>query len=179
MDGICAAFMAKWGKVPLLDTYRQMAIRQQKLKDWQACKWWAERGLALNGSWRHGKRLSRTSSSAANWPPRNLKLQSGRRAGFGWNAPRLPSCPQLPPEACRVQPVRKPKSKCLSAQDATAASNACESAAVNRRSVRRAARHRKRNGLQLDRVWSTLRVPCGEFPGVRLPARAPVDQKSS
>ena len=49
MDGICAAFMAKWGKVPLLDTYRQMAIRQQKLKDWQACQWWAERGLALYG----------------------------------------------------------------------------------------------------------------------------------
>ena len=49
MEGICAAFMAKWGKIPLLDTYRQMAVRQQKLKDWQACKWWAERGLALYG----------------------------------------------------------------------------------------------------------------------------------
>src|ERR1700733_14003980 len=49
MDGICAAFIAKWGKVPLLDTYRQMAIRQQKLKDWHACRWWAERGLALYG----------------------------------------------------------------------------------------------------------------------------------
>jgi hypothetical protein len=35
------------GKIPLLDTYRQMAIRQQKRKDWLACKWWAERGLAL------------------------------------------------------------------------------------------------------------------------------------
>jgi hypothetical protein len=49
MEGICAAFMAKWGKIPLLDTYRQMAIRQQKKKDWQACEWWAERGLALYG----------------------------------------------------------------------------------------------------------------------------------
>jgi hypothetical protein len=49
METICAAFMAKWGKIPLLDTYRQMAIRQQKRKDWQACKWWAERGLALYG----------------------------------------------------------------------------------------------------------------------------------
>ncbi len=49
MESICAAFMAKWGKVPLLDTYRQMAIRQQKKKDWAACKWWAERGLALYG----------------------------------------------------------------------------------------------------------------------------------
>ena len=49
MERICEAFMAKWGKVPLLDTYRQMAIRQQKKKDWEACKWWAERGLALYG----------------------------------------------------------------------------------------------------------------------------------
>ena len=49
MEGICKAFMAKWGKIPLLDTYRQMAIRQQKKNDWQACKWWAERGLALYG----------------------------------------------------------------------------------------------------------------------------------
>jgi hypothetical protein len=49
MDSICEAFMAKWGKIPLLDTYRQMAIRQQKKKDWEACKWWAERGLALYG----------------------------------------------------------------------------------------------------------------------------------
>jgi hypothetical protein len=49
MENICAAFMTKWGTIPLLDTYRQMAIRQQKKKDWQACKWWAERGLALYG----------------------------------------------------------------------------------------------------------------------------------
>ncbi len=49
MESICEAFMAKWGKVPLLDTYRQMAVRQQKKKDWEACKWWAERGLALYG----------------------------------------------------------------------------------------------------------------------------------
>ena len=41
--------MAKWGKIPLLDTYRQMAIRQQKKSDWEACKRWAERGLALYG----------------------------------------------------------------------------------------------------------------------------------
>jgi HIRAN domain-containing protein len=50
MDVIRAAAVAKWGKVPLLDTYRQMAIRQQKLKDWPACLWWCERGLALYGT---------------------------------------------------------------------------------------------------------------------------------
>jgi hypothetical protein len=49
METICQAFLAKFGKVPVLDTYRQMAIRQQKLRDWNACIWWAERGLALYG----------------------------------------------------------------------------------------------------------------------------------
>jgi HIRAN domain len=50
MDTIRVAFIAKWGKVPLLETYRQMAIRKQKQKDWQACLWWSERGLALYGN---------------------------------------------------------------------------------------------------------------------------------
>lgn len=50
METICEAFMAKWGKIPLLDTYRQMAVRQQKPGDWNACIWWAERGLALYGN---------------------------------------------------------------------------------------------------------------------------------
>lgn len=49
MDSIRAAFIAKWGKVPLLETYRQMAVRKQKQKDWQACVWWTERGIALYG----------------------------------------------------------------------------------------------------------------------------------
>jgi hypothetical protein len=50
METICSAFQSKWGKIPLLETYRQMAIRQQKQKDWQASLWWAERGLALYGN---------------------------------------------------------------------------------------------------------------------------------
>jgi HIRAN domain len=50
METICEAFMAKWGKVPLLETYRQMAICKQKLKDWESCRWWTERGLALYGN---------------------------------------------------------------------------------------------------------------------------------
>lgn len=50
METIRAAFMAKWGKVPLLETYRQMAIRLQKKKDWPACVRWTERGLELYGS---------------------------------------------------------------------------------------------------------------------------------
>jgi hypothetical protein len=49
MDGIRQALLVKFGAVPLLDTYRQMAIRQQKAKDWAKAVWWAERGLSLYG----------------------------------------------------------------------------------------------------------------------------------
>jgi hypothetical protein len=50
MDSVRAAFMAKWGCVPVLEMYRQMAIRQQKAHDYQQALWWAERGLAVYGS---------------------------------------------------------------------------------------------------------------------------------
>jgi hypothetical protein len=49
MDGIRDALLAKFGEVPVLETYRQMAIRQQKAKDWQQAIWWTERGLSLCG----------------------------------------------------------------------------------------------------------------------------------
>jgi hypothetical protein len=49
MDGIRRAFVVKWGRVPLLETYRQMAIRQQKAKNFEQALWWAERGLAIYG----------------------------------------------------------------------------------------------------------------------------------
>jgi hypothetical protein len=49
MDGIRAAFVAKWGQVPVLETYKQMAIRQQKAKNFEHALWWAERGIALYG----------------------------------------------------------------------------------------------------------------------------------
>jgi len=54
MDGIRDALLAKFGKVPLLDTYRQMSVRQQKAKNWQQALRWAERGLSLYG--RHAAR---------------------------------------------------------------------------------------------------------------------------
>jgi hypothetical protein len=47
VDGIRDALLAKFGKVPMLETYRQMAIRQQKAKKWSDALWWSERGLAL------------------------------------------------------------------------------------------------------------------------------------
>ena len=50
MDVICEAFVVKWGKIPLLETYRQMAIRQQKKQDWDAVLWWVNRGLHLYGN---------------------------------------------------------------------------------------------------------------------------------
>ena len=50
MDSIRAAFMAKWGRVPVLETYRQMAIRQQKARDFEQALWWAERGIAIYGT---------------------------------------------------------------------------------------------------------------------------------
>ena len=50
MDAIRQACIAKWGKVPRLDTYRQMAIRQQKTHDYRRALWWAERGLSIYGS---------------------------------------------------------------------------------------------------------------------------------
>lgn len=50
VSSIRAAFMAKWGQVPVLETYRQMAIRQQKAKNFEQALWWAERGIALYGT---------------------------------------------------------------------------------------------------------------------------------
>lgn len=50
MDSIRSACMAYWGKVPMLDTYRQMAIRQQKQHNYRQALWWAERGIALYGN---------------------------------------------------------------------------------------------------------------------------------
>ena len=47
MDDICQALMAEFGSVPLLELYRQMAVRQQKIHDYQAALRWAERGIAL------------------------------------------------------------------------------------------------------------------------------------
>ena len=50
MDGIRQACIEKWGEVPQLDTYRQMAIRQAKAHDYRQALWWAERGLSIYGS---------------------------------------------------------------------------------------------------------------------------------
>jgi hypothetical protein len=50
MDSIRSACIEHWGKVPVLDTYRQMAIRHQKQHKYRQALWWAERGIALYGN---------------------------------------------------------------------------------------------------------------------------------
>lgn len=49
MDEIREALLSKFDVVPLLDTYRQMAVRQQKSRNWAEALRWAQRGLALYG----------------------------------------------------------------------------------------------------------------------------------
>jgi hypothetical protein len=41
MDVMRAALYDKFKCVPLLDTYRQMAVRQQKAGDYDQALWWA------------------------------------------------------------------------------------------------------------------------------------------
>lgn len=49
MNVIIPVLVEKFKVVPLLDTYRQAAIRHQKTKDFDRALWWAERGIALYG----------------------------------------------------------------------------------------------------------------------------------
>ncbi|MEW2385003.1 hypothetical protein AB0873_23370 [Micromonospora sp. NPDC047707] len=50
MDVIRTALFEKFQVIPLLESYTQMAIRQQKAKNWDQALWWARRGIALYGS---------------------------------------------------------------------------------------------------------------------------------
>lgn len=49
MDQIRPTLLEKLGVVPLLATYRQAAIRQQKAQNFERALWWAERGITLYG----------------------------------------------------------------------------------------------------------------------------------
>lgn len=49
MQDITAAFIAKWGSIPWLHTYKQMCIRLAKAKNFEEALRWAERGLAIYG----------------------------------------------------------------------------------------------------------------------------------
>jgi predicted Zn-ribbon and HTH transcriptional regulator len=50
MGRIRSALYQKFGCVPIIEMYRQAAIRCQKAHDWQQMRLWAERGLAVYGS---------------------------------------------------------------------------------------------------------------------------------
>jgi len=50
MPSIRAALSNKFDCVPVIDMYRQAAIRCQKARDWSRVRFWAERGLAVYGS---------------------------------------------------------------------------------------------------------------------------------
>ena len=68
MERICEAFLAKWGKIPLLNTYRQMAIRQEKKWPGKPANGGLNVGWLFTGNGPPGKRLPKTLSSAAIGP---------------------------------------------------------------------------------------------------------------
>jgi len=49
MVSIRPALFNKFGKIPLIDTYRQAAVRCQKVQDWATVRDWAERGISVYG----------------------------------------------------------------------------------------------------------------------------------
>jgi tetratricopeptide (TPR) repeat protein len=118
MDGIRDALLSKFGKVPLLETYRQMAVRQQKAKNWAEALRWAERGLALYGDSAARpeavddlkKRVAAYSAKLkgeVNATPRRVTIAPGQRFG---SATETLTC-----ESCRgrfvrpLAPGRKPR----------------------------------------------------------------------
>jgi hypothetical protein len=50
METIRPALIATFGGLPLLEVYKQSAIRHQKAHDWEAAMWWARRGLEVYGA---------------------------------------------------------------------------------------------------------------------------------
>jgi hypothetical protein len=49
MDTIRPALLDKFGVIPVVDMYRQSAVRWQKAKDWERARDWAERGVRVYG----------------------------------------------------------------------------------------------------------------------------------
>jgi hypothetical protein len=98
-----------------------MAIRRQKKRDWQACKWWAERGLALYGQQAAREEAVEDLIKRRNRAIAKLEAASMPEKKSGRSAPIPPSCPQPHPEVCRAPSAWMPNSKCSSARNATAA----------------------------------------------------------
>jgi hypothetical protein len=49
MEVLRPVLVAKFGAVPMIEMYRQAAIRCQKSKNWEQMRWWAERGITVYG----------------------------------------------------------------------------------------------------------------------------------
>jgi hypothetical protein len=81
MNGIRDALLAKFGKVPLLETYTQMAIRQQKAKNWPEAIRWAQRGVVLYGE--HAARPEAVEDLNRRIAAYNGKLQDRRALARG------------------------------------------------------------------------------------------------
>lgn len=85
IDVIRKALVAKFGSLPLLETYKQATIRHHKAKNWPAAVWWAERGIAVYGNdagvegvvedlmKRRQNALGRMQTATAPKPPRQPK----------------------------------------------------------------------------------------------------------
>jgi hypothetical protein len=43
------ALVGKFKRAPVIEMYRQAAIRRQKVKEWEAARKWARRGLKVYG----------------------------------------------------------------------------------------------------------------------------------
>jgi hypothetical protein len=50
MEEIRPALLEDFGGIPLLETYRQQAVRQKKAKNWSEGLRWVQRGLELYGN---------------------------------------------------------------------------------------------------------------------------------
>ncbi|MBI4213295.1 MAG: HIRAN domain-containing protein [Chloroflexi bacterium] len=90
MGAIREAFVAKWGKVPLLETYRQMCISSAKEKEFQKALWWAERGISLYGADAFRAEAVEDLKKRAEAYRRKLQLQ-GRTARRSFRGPKEPA----------------------------------------------------------------------------------------
>jgi len=86
MDVIGPALVAKFGRMPIVDMYRQAAIRCQKARDWHGTQRWAERGLAV-----YGPNAGRP-EAVADLQKRVAHAQARRTAGAA--APRRSTAPR-------------------------------------------------------------------------------------
>jgi hypothetical protein len=122
MATIRSALFGKFARMPLLETYKQQSIRQQKAKNWAEGLRWARRGIELYGEdassqdWVDDlhKREAYFSAKLAPPAPRQPKATTGTmtgteletlicdRCGVQWQRPRARGRKPTLCEACRA-----------------------------------------------------------------------------